>query len=106
MENKFHEDTYDGRWRMTSMIGVYRVSTIATGNVMDTPWPFETVIFRGSLTLSRPIYLIPLATLEEARASHLLIVEALIKGEVPVGGLKEDGMPSMTKEEWDMKPTQ
>lgn len=65
----------------------------------ETPWPYETMVFRGGTTGQ---YHEPHASEAEALERHEAIVELLRDGKLEIGkGVKEPfGNPSTTPEEW------
>jgi hypothetical protein len=68
----------------------------------DTPWPFETIVFRRPS--STGLYHAPYAAKKEALAGHADVVRRLAAGEEVVGGVKGPfGIPSITPEEWEQR---
>jgi hypothetical protein len=103
---------------VTGPLGTFRVSTIQTDAgggeeysspfapfsssdyVSETPWPFETMIFRdGSST---GLYHAPYATKAEAVRGHAKMVDTIKQG-IEFGGGVEGvfGTPSMTAVQWE-----
>ena len=98
----------------TSEIKEYRVSTVRTfaggaplvRNFMfsnadyaeETPWPFETMVFRGS----KGVHHTPHATIADAIMYHEKIVKAIENNMLKIGfRVKEpNGNPTTTREEW------
>jgi hypothetical protein len=81
-------------------MGMSKLSPFTMADYADeTPWPFETMIFKcGSST---GIYHKPHATKEEAIADHEKVVQRLKDGEQVSGGVRGVwGTPSTTPEEW------
>jgi hypothetical protein len=103
---------------VTGPLGTFRVSTIQTDAgggkkfrpsfapfsssdyVSETPWPFETMIFRSDS--STGLYHAPYSTKAEAKRGHAQMVEAIKQG-IEFGGGVEGvfGTPSMTAAQWE-----
>lgn len=67
--------------------------------VGETPWPFETMVFReGS---RKGLYHAAYATEAEALAGHAQMIDTIKRGLEFGGGVKGPfGLPSLTPEEW------
>jgi len=103
---------------VTGPLGIFQVSTIQTDAgggdeyrstlspftssdyVSETPWPFETMIFRYRSRTG--LYHAPYSTKAEAMRGHAQMVETIKQGIEFGGGVKGVfGTPSMTAAQWE-----
>jgi hypothetical protein len=81
-------------------IGLWGTPFTTADYADDTPWPYETMVFRpGS---SRGWYHEPHASEQQAKDGHAWVISHIKAGTLPLGsGVQGDfGNPSMTPDEW------